>query len=367
LRKATPPLTAPTRRVAVIRGDGVGPEVVDAAIPAIETAASLEGVILEWHDLPYGADHFLATGESLPDDKLEWLRHNADAILLGALGDARISDHEHARGVLFGLRRGLDLFVNFRPARLLDQSLCPLKPQRNGSPRSIDLVIFRENTEGMYLGRGYTRDEGTEHEEHVAEEVHTVRGVRRIVRAALTWAASHQRGRVTLADKSNAVPAHRLWQRIFDEEGEAFPQVEREHRYVDALAMELTRHPERFDVIVANNLLGDILSDLAAELVGGLGLAPSANLGVERPGLFEPVHGSAPTIAGRNVANPLATVLSGALMLDQLEIPVGARALETAVAASIHQITTVDLGGSATTREVGQWITDRVRASVGGS
>jgi 3-isopropylmalate dehydrogenase len=349
--------------VAVIRGDGIGPEVLDAALPAIEAAAALDRARLRWHDLPFGADHFLATGESLPADRLEWIRHDVHAVLLGALGDERIPTHDHARDILFGLRRGLDLFVNFRPALLLDQSLCPLRSPVDGRPRRIDIAIFRENTEGIYLGRGYTRDEGTDAEERVAEEVHTARGVRRILQAAFSWADERERRRVTMADKSNAVPAHRLWGQLFEEVGDAHPHLEREHRYVDALAMELVRDPERFDVIVTNNLLGDIISDLAAELVGGLGIAPSANLGVGTPGLFEPVHGSAPTIAGRNAANPLASILTGALMLEHLGLARGGAALEDACAASLGEIRTVDLGGTAACDELGGWVVEHVKAA----
>ncbi len=346
--------------VAVIPGDGIGPEVIDAAIPALERAATLDGVTLEWERLPYGADHYLATGETLPESAFRHLRDDVDAIFLGALGDPRIPDSLHARDILLGLRIKLDLYVNFRPCRLLHPALCPLKPGAEGE-RRIDLVIFRENTEGFYLGRGRSTDVGTENEEQIAEEVHTGRRVKRILEAAFTWATEQGRGRVTMSDKSNAVPMHQLWQRLFEEVGGRYPQIEREHRYVDVLAMELVRVPERFQVIVTNNLFGDILSDLAAGLVGGLGLAASANLHPGRPGLFEPVHGSAPPLAGKGVANPLAAVLTGALMLEQLGAPHGARRLEEAVRAALHEgVTTADLGGALSTADVGRWITEYV-------
>jgi len=346
--------------VATIPGDGIGPEVVDAAIPAIERAAALCDATLTWERLPYGADHYLVTGETLPDHAFEHLRDDVDATLVGALGDPRVPGNEHARDILLGLRFRLDLYVNYRPCRLLHPDLCPLRAGPGG-PRDIDFVIFRENTEGIYLGRGSARHVGTPQEEVIAEEVHTAQRVGRILRAAFGWAEAHGRTTVTMSDKSNAVPAHQLWQRLFDEIGGEYPGIQREHRYVDALAMELVRAPERFQVIVTNNLFGDILSDLGAELVGGLGLAASANLHPGRAGLFEPVHGSAPNLAGKGVANPMATVLSGSLMLEQLGLDEAGAALQRAVRAALDEgVTTTDLGGSASTAEVGRWITDAI-------
>jgi 3-isopropylmalate dehydrogenase len=346
--------------VATIPGDGIGPEVVEAAVPGIERAAALSGAELTWERLPYGADHYLETGETLPDEAFHHLRDDVDATLVGALGDPRVPKNEHARDILLGLRFRLDLYVNFRPCTLLHPDLCPLKPGPEG-PRDIDFVIFRENTEGIYLGRGSARHVDTPQEEVIAEEVHTAPRVGRILRAAFKWAEAHGRTLVTMSDKSNAVPAHHLWQRLFDEIGGEYPSIQREHRYVDALAMELVRVPERFQVIVTNNLFGDILSDLGAELVGGLGLAASANLHPGRTGLFEPVHGSAPPLAGKGVANPLATLLSGSLMLEQLGLDEGAAALQRAVRAALDEgVTTSDLGGSATTAELGRWIADAI-------
>lgn len=350
------------RRIAVIAGDGIGPEVVAAALPAITTAARAAGVTLEFEHLPYGAEHYLTTGETIADDAFERLAGTADAIFLGALGDPRVPDNRHARDILLGLRFRLDLYVNFRPCRLLHPDLCPLRPTPTG-PRAIDFVIFRENTEGLYLGEGTSSGEGTAEEVHVAHEVHSVRKVERIIMAAFEWAQRHGRTRVTMADKSNAVPAHRLWGRVFDRVGSTFPRIEREHRYVDALAMEMVRAPERFQVIVTGNLFGDILSDLGAELVGGLGLSPSANVHPGRIGLFEPVHGSAPPLAGTGTANPMAAMLTGALMLDHLGLADGAARLEAAVRAAIAAgVTTSDLGGTHATADVGGWVADHVGA-----
>ncbi|HYT83060.1 MAG TPA: isocitrate/isopropylmalate family dehydrogenase [Gemmatimonadales bacterium] len=341
-----------THRIAVIGGDGIGPEVVEAAIPVLERAGSKHGFRLDIERLPYSAEHYLKTKETLPDHAFRHLRDDVDAIFLGALGDPRVSGNEHMRDILLGLRFRLDLYINFRPVTLLHPDLTPLRPDRRSARPpdrpSIDFVIFRENTEGVYLGRG--RIQG---DEYVAEEVNTGKGVERIVRAAFEWAKAHGKTRVTMSDKSNAVPAHRVWQETFKRVAAEFPGIEAEHRYVDALAMELVREPERFQAIVTNNLFGDILSDLGAGLVGGLGLAASANLHPGRPGLFEPVHGSAPPLAGKGIANPIAAVLTGALMLEQLGHASAARDLERAVRKALAQgVRTPDLGGNATTREV---------------
>jgi 3-isopropylmalate dehydrogenase len=339
-------------KVAVIGGDGIGPEVVEASIPVIARAAQSCGGELEWERLPYGADHFLRTGETLPDQAFEHLRDEVDAILVGALGDPRVPDQRHARDILLGLRFRLDLYINFRPCVLLHHDLCPLKGSHD---RMIDFAIFRENTEGLYLARGSSRNVGTSQEEQIAEEVNTAPKVYRIVRAAFLWAREHGRSKVTMADKSNAIPAHRLWQRIFCEVGEEFPEIEREHYYIDALAMQLVKRPEQFQVIVTNNLFGDIISDLGAQLVGGLGMAPSANLHPGKVGLFEPVHGSAPKYAGKGTANPMATILTGALMLEELGMEAGARRLVEGVKTVLREGTrTPDLGGRATTTEVAE-------------
>ena len=337
--------------VAVIAGDGIGPEVVEAAIPVLERAAAKHHFGLDLERLPYSADHFLKTGETLPDAAFRHLRDGVDAILLGALGDPRVPGNEHARDILLGLRFKLDLYVNFRPVTLLHPDLTPL---RNSRP--IDFVIFRENTEGVYLGRG--RIDG---DQYIAEEVNTAQGVERIIRAAFEWAKEHGKTRVTMSDKSNAVPAHRVWQETFQRLTPEFPSIAAEHRYVDALALELVREPERFQVIVTNNLYGDILSDLGAGLVGGLGLAASANLHPGQPGLFEPVHGSAPPLAGKGVANPMATVLTGALLFEHLGHPEAGRDLERAVRETLAAgVRTPDIGGKATTRDTAAAVAARL-------
>ena len=346
-------------RVAVLAGDGIGPEVIEAAIPILDRAAALDGFTFGWERLPYGAEHYLRTKETLPDAAFRHLRDEVDAIFLGAMGDPRVPGNEHARDILLGLRFRLDLYVNFRPVRLLHPDLTPLRaPGARGAAagRTIDFVIFRENTEGVYLGRGRIAGD-----EYVAEEVNTAARVERIIGAAFAWARANGKTRVTMSDKANAIPAHRIWQETFRRVAAGFPGIEAEHRYVDALALELVREPERFQVIVTNNLYGDILSDLGAGLVGGLGLAASANLHPGRPGLFEPVHGSAPPLAGKGIANPMAAVLSGALMCEQLGHPKAAQALEQAVVGALAAgARTPDLGGRARTAEVARAIAERV-------
>jgi len=343
-------------KIAVIAGDGIGPEVIEAAIPLLERAAAKHAFTLGFERLPYGADHYLRTKETLPDHAFRYLRDDVDAIFLGAIGDPRVPGNEHARDILLGLRFKLDLYVNFRPVRLLHPDLTPLRGPFSSKDRRIDFVIFRENTEGVYLGRG--RIAGTD---YVAEDVNTAAGVERIIRAAFEWAKTHGKTRVTMSDKANAVPAHRIWQETFRRVAAEFSGVEAEHRYVDALAMELVREPQHFQVIVTNNLFGDILSDLGAGLVGGLGLAASANLHPGRAGLFEPVHGSAPGLAGKGIANPMAAVLTGALLCEQLGHPEAARELERAVIETLAAgVRTPDIGGTAGTREVAAAVAGRI-------
>src|SRR6266513_1867864 len=337
--------------IAVIAGDGIGPEVIEAAIPILDRVAAKHGCSLEWERLPLSADHYLKTQETLSEPTFRHLRDDVDAILLGALGDPRVPGNEHARDILLGLRFKLDLYVNFRPVELLHPDLTPLRVA------AVDFVIFRENTEGQYLGRGRTSGD-----EHIAEEINTGKGVERIIRAAFAWAQSHGKRRVTMSDKSNAIPTHRIWQDKFKAIAREYPQITAEHRYVDALALELVREPQRFEVIVTNNLYGDILSDLGAGLVGGLGLAASANLHPgSRHALFEPVHGSAPALAGKGVANPLAAVLTGGLMFEHFGYPAAAADLKQAVRkVLVSKVRTPDLGGDASTAAVVKKLGDLV-------
>ena len=339
-------------RIAVIPGDGIGKEVTREAVRALLALDERHGLDLQLEEWPHGADHYLETGVTISDDDVRRLGSEYDAILLGALGDPRVPGNEHARDILLGLRFRLDLYINFRPVRLLDERLTPLKAKR---PEDIDFVIFRENTEGVYVGMGGVFKRGTADEVAVQEDVNTRRGVERIIRAAFEHARDRGLERVTMSDKANAMEhAGGLWRRVFAEVGAEYPEIEREALYVDMLAMDLVRRPERYRVIVTGNLFGDILSDLGAQLVGGLGLSGSANIHPGRTSLFEPVHGSAPDLAGRDQANPLAAMLTAALMLDHLGHSAAARELEGAVREVLARgRTTPDLGGTLGTGAVG--------------
>ncbi|HKJ93004.1 MAG TPA: isocitrate/isopropylmalate dehydrogenase family protein [Longimicrobiales bacterium] len=348
-------------KIALIPGDGIGAEVTAEAVKALRRVAERFDLSLDLVDWDLGAERYLRDGVTITADEMAALGGEYDAILLGALGDPRVPGNEHARDILLGLRFQLDLYVNLRPIRLLDPSHSPLRDVR---VEDIDMLIFRENTEGPYVGVGGAFKRGTPEEIALEEDVNTRTGVERILRAAFEHARTAGRRSVTMADKANALRyAGSLWRRCFEEVGAEYPEIERRALYVDALAMDLVLHPARYDVIVAANLLGDILSDLAAGLVGGLGLAPSANLHPGRIGLFEPVHGSAPDIAGTGRANPLASVLTAALMLDHLGAPAAAGALRSAVDACIRVgETTPDLGGTLRTAEVGERVCDHIDA-----
>jgi 3-isopropylmalate dehydrogenase len=347
-------------RVAIIGGDGVGPEVVEEAWRVLEAAVEAGLASVEFEEFPHGADHYLSTGETLSPETFRRLRDQFDAILFGAVGDPRVPDGHHARDLLLGLRFRLDLFLNRRPLRLRAPELSPLK---SAADEPIDMVIFRENTEGMYGGHGRIEGEGTPDEIAVSEAIASRRAVERIAHAAFQHARAHGRGPVTLADKANAVPhMYGFWRRTFTEVAAAYPDVRSETRYVDALAMGMVRSPHGLGVIVTENLLGDILSDLGAGLIGGPGLAPSANVHPGHHGLYEPVHGSAPDIAGTGTANPMAAVLSAAMMLRDAHQEAAAARIEAAVDLALTEsVRTPDVGGNASTVEVGSWLAERVR------
>ena len=339
--------------MAVIPGDGIGPEVVAQAVRVLR---ELGGIELQ--ELPWGADHFLQTGVTVPSGGYDTLR-SSDAIFVGALGDPRVPDNRHARDILLGTRFKLDLYVNYRPVRLLDDRLCPLK---NRTRDHVNFVVFRENTEGLYVGAGGRVRADTDEEIAIQEEVNTYRGVHRIVRYAFEFASHSGLTRLCMADKSNAMThGHALWQRVFKELSPHYPSIEATHLYIDALAMFLVQSPEQFQVIVTNNLFGDIVTDIGAALQGGLGMAASGNIHPGRTSMFEPVHGSAPPLAGKNVANPIGAILSAALMLETLGHVEDARRIERAVEGAVHAgETTRDVGGPLGTREAGAAILKRL-------
>ncbi|MBI2187564.1 MAG: 3-isopropylmalate dehydrogenase [Acidobacteria bacterium] len=341
------------QRIAVIAGDGIGPEVMGEAVRVLTAVGGLE-----FEHLPWSASHYLRTGVTIPPDGYDTLR-GFDAILVGALGDPRVPDNRHARDILLGTRTALDLYVNYRPIRLLDARLCPLKGR---TPDAVNFAVVRENTEGVYVGVGGRFKAGTPDEIAIQEEINTYKGVNRIVRYAFECARARGLRRVCMADKSNAMPdGHALWQRVFAEVKPEYADIEATHLYIDALAMWLVQDPARFDVIVTNNLFGDIITDLGAALQGGLGMAASGNLHPGRTSMFEPVHGSAPPLAGKNDANPIGAILSAALMLETLGRAEDARRVERAVEEAVRAgEVTKDVGGTLGTREAGEAVLRRL-------
>lgn len=348
------------RKVAVIPGDGIGIDVTREAVKVLEAVSDVTRAELTLDEFDYGAEKYLATGITLPDADLEKLKAY-DAIFIGALGDPRVPDMTHARDILLGMRFKLDLYVNHRPVRLIHEALCPLKGRK---PGDIDIVFFRENTEGAYVGMGGIFKKGTADEVAVQEDVNTRKGVERIIRHAFEFAKTHGRRKVTMSDKSNALRfGHDIWQRVFRIVADEYPGIEADHWYVDALAMQLVKAPEKFDVVVACNMFGDILTDLGAALQGGLGLAASGNVHPGRHAMFEPVHGSAPKYAGKNVANPLAAIVAAQMMLEHVGLVEGADLIGRAVLGAVADgATTKDLGGSLGTRESGDDIVRRIRS-----
>jgi 3-isopropylmalate dehydrogenase len=347
------------KRVAVIPGDGIGPEVIREAVRVLERVRETHKVELELTHFDWGADKFLSEGVSLPEGALSMLSREFDAILAGAFGDPRVASNQHAEDILLGMRRGLDLYINQRPVRLLDARLTPLSGR---AVEEIDFVVFRENTEGAYCGAGGFLKKGTIDEIATQEELNTRRGVERIIRAAFEYARAHGRRRVTMADKSNVQRfGGDLWQRVFKEVAGEFEGIKADHQYVDAMAMFMVLDPAQYEVIVTNNLFGDILTDLGAALQGGLGLAASGNIHPGRVSLFEPVHGSAPPLAGKNVANPAGSILTAAMMLEYLGFEDAGRAIERAVGQAItDKETTRDLGGALSTEEAGAAVRQRI-------
>ncbi len=352
------------KKIAIIPGDGIGKDVIPQAIKAVQAS----GAAAFFTPFDWGADRYLADQTTVPPDGFSRLAREFDAILLGALGDPRVPSNIHAREILLGMRSKMDLYANVRPVRLLDAALCPLK---GIEPDDVDFVVIRENTEGVYGDLGGVFKPGTADEVAIQEDVNTRKGVERIVRFAFEFCAANRkadgspRRRVLMCDKSNAMThAGGLWQRVFKDVGAEYPRIEKQHMYVDALAMQMVRDPRGFDVIVTNNMFGDILTDLAAALQGGLGMAASGNLHPGKTSMFEPVHGSAPPLAGKNEANPLGAILTAAMMLGHLGMTAEAQKIEAAVLEAVREKkTTSDIGGALGTREVGEWVAGRVARS----
>ena len=351
-----------TFRVAVIPGDGIGCEVTPAAIRVLEAAAERFRFGFEWRHFPWGSEHYFQHGLMMPPDAIDQLRP-FDAIFFGAVGDPRLQDNVTLNGLLLPIRRRFDQYACVRPAVLYPGVRCPLAGKKSGE---IDFVVVRENTEGEYAQIGGILYPGGPHEVAVQSAMFTRHGTERVIRFAFDLARRRNRKRLlTSVTKSNAQGfSMGFWDRVFTDVAREYPDVRTESLLVDAACMDLVRRPEDFDVIVASNLFGDILTDLSAAITGSLGLAPSANLNPGRtfPSMFEPVHGSAPDIAGRGIANPMAAVLAGAMMLDFLGESAAAQAVEKSVVQTLADRSgiTPDLGGNGTTATA----TDRIVANV---
>jgi 3-isopropylmalate dehydrogenase len=343
------------RRIAVVPGDGIGKEVIPAALKVIQaTGAAVELSTFDW-----SADRYLKDGTTIPPDGFAMLERDFDAVFVGALGDPRIPSNVHAKEILLGMRFKMDLYANVRPVKLLDESLCPLK---NVKPQDVDFVVIRENTEGPYVDAGGLLKQGTPDEVATQEDFNTRKGVERVIRYAFELARKQGRKKVLMSDKSNVMTyAGGLWQRVFRLVAAEYPEIQPQHMYVDALCMHMARDPRQFDVIVTNNMFGDIITDLAAALQGGLGMAASGNIHPGKTSMFEPVHGSAPPFAGKNIANPVGAISTAAMMLDHLGFSKEAARINQAVLESVRQRkTTADIGGELGTREASEWIASHV-------
>ena len=348
-------------RIAVIPGDGIGTEVVPEGLRVLEAAGARFGFSFRWSELDWGCDRYLRTGAFMPDDGLESIREH-DAIFLGAVGFPGVPDHVSLWGLLIPLRRGMNQWVNLRPVRLMPGVPTPL---RGRGPEDIDFVVVRENSEGEYSEAGGRFHEGTDEERVEQTSVFTRKGVDRILRYAFDLARSRPDRHVTSATKSNGI-IHSMpyWDERFRALAAEYPDVRADQYHVDILTANFVLHPDWFDVVVGSNLFGDILSDLGPAVAGTIGIAPSANINPERthPSMFEPVHGSAPDIAGKGVANPVGQIWSGALMLDHLGEGEAARAVVSAIEEVLSEgsVRTRDMGGKAGTRDLGEAVASAV-------
>jgi tartrate dehydrogenase/decarboxylase / D-malate dehydrogenase len=349
-----------TFHIAVIAGDGIGKEVVPEGIRVLEAAGQRFGFRFNWHEFDWSCETYVKTGKMMPDDGLRQLQPY-DAIFLGAVGHPSVPDHVSLWGLLIPIRRGFREYANLRPVRLFDGIETPLK---NWKPGQIDFCVVRENNEGEYSNIGGRIYEGTDEEMAIQQSVFTRRGVDRILRFAFALAQKRKK-HLTSATKSNGI-IHTMpfWDERFHQMAIQYPDVRTDQFHIDILAAHFVRHPDWFDVVVGSNLFGDILSDLGPAVVGSIGIAPSGNLNPEKefPSMFEPVHGSAPDIAGKGIANPIAQIWSGAMMLRHLGASEAADAIESAIADVLakSQVRTADIGGNATTQDMGSAIAARV-------
>jgi len=348
--------------IAVIAGDGIGPEVTAEELKVLDAASEVYGFKLDYHSFPFGSEHYFKTGEIFPDAAFEEVK-GMDAILLGAIGDPRAPVGLIEYGIIAKMRFELDLYVNLRPIKVFDERLCPLK---NKSAEDVDMVFVRENTEDAYVGaHGFTH-KGQPNEVATQVLVYTRAGVERVIRYSFELARTrNKRKKVTLIDKANAMRAHDLWTRTFAEVAREYPDITQDHAYVDAACMWMIKNPEWFDVAVTTNMFGDILTDLGAVLQGGLGIAASANIHPGKKALFEPIHGSAPKYAGQNSASPVAAIMAGSMLLDYLGLKEAAQAVEGTVVSLLRagRIKGVNSGLHKCT-EVGDMVAAELRSAV---
>jgi 3-isopropylmalate dehydrogenase len=346
-------------RIAVLPGDGIGPEVTEQAVETLRLVGEIRGFTLDLTTYPFGADHYMKTKESFPPSALEEMRGH-EAILLGAIGDPRLPVGMLERAIISGIRFGLDLYVNLRPVKLFAADLCPLKGK---GPEHVDMVVVRENTEDVYAGIGGFLKKGTPDEVAVQEMMFTRKGVERVIVYAFDLARSRPRKKLTLVDKANAVGAMDIWTRTFAEVGREFPDIEKDHAYIDAACMWMVKNPESFDTIVVSNMFGDILTDLGAAIQGGMGIAASGNIHPQRVSMFEPIHGSAPKHAGRNVASPVGAILAAQMLLAHLRQIEAAELIEESVAElfATGKLKSAGTDSGVGTREQGDLVRQSIR------
>jgi 3-isopropylmalate dehydrogenase len=347
-------------RIAILPGDGIGPEVTEQAVETLRLVGEIRGFTLELTTYPFGADHYMKTKETFPPSALEEMR-GQDAILLGAIGDPRLPVGMLERAIISGIRFGLDLYVNLRPIKLFAADLCPLK---NKGPEHIDMIVVRENTEDVYAGIGGFLKKGTPDEVAVQEMMFTRKGVERVIRYGFDLARSRARKKLTLVDKANAVGAMDIWTRAFEEVGREYSDIATDHAYIDAACMWMVKNPESFDTIVVSNMFGDILTDLGAAIQGGMGIAASGNIHPGRVSMFEPIHGSAPKHAGRNVVSPVGAILAAQMLLAYLGEIEGASLIEDSVAQlfATGKLRSAGTDSGVGTREQGEWVRQAIRS-----
>ena len=346
---------ARTYRLAVLPGDGIGPEVTREAVETLRLIGEIRGFSLDLTTYPFGAEHYLKTKETFPPSALEEMR-GQDAILLGAIGDPRLPVGMLERAIISGIRFGLDLYVNLRPIKLFAADLCPIKGK---GPKDVDMIVVRENTEDVYAGIGGFLKKGTPDEVSMQQMIFTRKGVERVIRYAFDLARTRAKGKkLTLVDKANAVGAMELWTRAFEEVGREYSDIAKDHAYIDAACMWMVKNPESFDTIVVSNMFGDILTDLGAAIQGGMGIAASGNIHPGKVSMFEPIHGSAPKHAGRNVASPIGSILASQMLLAYLGETEGAEMVEESVAElfATGRLRSAGTDSGVGTREQGDWV-----------